>query len=433
MLCPMRLLTVSEPARRNWERGWLALLTLILFIRFTINFTRHPPFLMDFEVYRGVALTLLRGDAAMLYHPATSEAMVFKYAPVWALGWLPLGLLSNHLGAILGSALTVLWITLTLWLGGRLCRRYGLRYPALAPAAALLLVTRFLNEEFLNGQTNSLWGFLTMGAVYALSLNRRWLGSLALALAISLKLPTLIFLPYLLIRRQWDALWRTVGLLLLINFVGAWLLTPQHPFLLFGDWFRVLASSGPSRAFEIGSQSFLALLGRFLTDDGYQLNLLHLSRSSVVVIAGIAQAALFGLVCLPVPRPVQPLRFLLDAAILMVFMALFSPTCWLATYCVLLCPILVAHALLVTRWSATSRNPILIAAALVAVACSTFTHYKFWRMIGITAIATEKYTYLVVMMAPWFALGLAAFLIGQRFLATSLPPSTRTGGAPRST
>ena len=116
-------------------------MALVFLIRFPVHFALSPPYLMDFEVYRAVAVRLAQGGGAALYSPATDVVMVFKYAPCWAIAWIPLAWLSSYAGSILWLTLTVLWLILACWGALRLCERAGLPSPGwIAPLAVSVLV-----------------------------------------------------------------------------------------------------------------------------------------------------------------------------------------------------------------------------------------------------------------------------------------------------
>ncbi len=400
----------------RWELVALALLAVILLVRYSVNFLLDPPFFMDFEVYRATGLRVLQGQAEQLYAPTYSDQMLFKYAPVWALWWAPFGLLSSHDGGVLWSVLSAGCLVLTCWLAARLCRSYGLRVPWAAPFIAALFVSRPLNEEFPNGQVDTLWGLLIVASLWAVIRRDRWVAAGALALAISLKLPAALLLLYFLARRQLEVVWRTCVIGLLLNGVAALLLAPHHPWGLAVAWVDVLRASGPDRAFEIGSQSLLALFARYLTNDGYPLHVLSLPRSVVVPLALAVEMGLFA--CLlrgRRPTPSHP-AWLFDTAAVTVMMVLFSPTCWLPTYTLLAFPCVVAVATAYTRAWRTLRDPGASALLFLTLLGTLFTHRKAWHLVGIRAIGNEEYVFLVIMTLPWCALALVGYLWRQRAL-----------------
>ena len=414
----MAAMARSSPRQPGQPLEWaaLALIGAILFIRFPFVFLRHPPYLMDFEVYRATALRVLHHDAAHLYAPVYSSQALFKYAPVWAWVSAPFGWLSDHAGGVAWSTISVLCFVLTLWLGNRLCRRQGLAAWAAAPLLVPLLMARFLIEEFLNGQADALLGLLLVGALDGVSRKRWWWASAAVALAISLKLPAALLLIYFALRRAWPVAGRTVVCFLAINLAGALWLNPSNPFGVFRAWFDVLRASGADRAFEIGSQSFVALLSRFLTNDGYHLNLLALSRSTVVWIAVALQAAAVLALALRPGSRLGERRLVIDGALVAGMAVVFSPTCWLATYTLLAFPLLVAIALFCTQPHRICRDWLSAALMIATVALSWFMQKKAWWMLGIRRIGQEEYTYEVAMIAPWMALALLGFLWRQRQL-----------------
>ena len=84
--------------------------------------------------------------------------------------------------------------------------------------------------------------------------------------------------------------------LLLLNGTAAILLLPHAPGQLFAGWFETLRSSGPDRAFEIGNQSMLAMMGRLLRHDGFGLNVAALDHAAVFGITALLQLAIFAVI-----------------------------------------------------------------------------------------------------------------------------------------
>ena len=397
---------------------WLIGLGFVLLVRFPGNFLLHPPFLMDFDLFHTIAQRVVGHDAIHLYDSANTQQALFKYAPCWALFFAPLGWFSSHAGAVLWSSLTVAWLLLACGVSDRLSRILGLHPPRFLAILVVLILVRPITSEFLLGQTNVLWGLLVASAWLCHMTKRPWCSAISLALAISLKLPALIVLVYLMLRGQWPSTARTVVSVVLMNALAAWLLVPHDPGYLFVSWARVLLISGPDRAFEIGNQSFLALTGRFTRQDGYGFNLLMLPDPIVMILAVVLQLVLFGSLFVPHARRLPgPTRDLLDGALLMVWMVLFSPTCWIATYSALLPPLFIVLAVLNERPRITWWRSAPLAAGVMATGIlSAFTHSNLWRFLGIHHIKGESYAYLVVMIFPWMGLALAWSLWHQRQL-----------------
>jgi hypothetical protein len=440
--------------RVPWDALALAGTAAVLLARFPLRFLRRPPYQMDFEVFRATALRVLDGQAHLLYAPTTSAQALFKYAPVWALGMLPAGMLPAHAAAVAWGLASVACLMATCWLAAAMCRRAGVRMPAAAAPLMVLLLTRPLTEEFMNGQVDTLWGALMAAAIAGVAWGRPWLAASALALAASLKLPALIVVAYLAVRGRavrggWGVVWRAAVVGVAVNVAAAVVLRPSAPWSVFAEWLAVLRDSAPDRAFEIGSQSLLALVARLVTDDGYPLHVARLSRGSAGLITLALEAALFAWLVWPrrgaarseptagaqpavdsrrgnltradtagrshSPAPEHAsLRWLVDAAALVVMAVLFSPTCWLLTYTQLALPWLVAIALAWTRRRALWRDPASLLSLTLAVVAALLAHNTPWRWMGIDRIAQEQYVFLVVMTLPWMGLALLVFLLRQR-------------------
>jgi len=156
----MHVYTTAHPVRRIFESptAWLTGLGIVLCLRFPLNFVVYPPFLMDFEVFRTVAVRVLQGDSLHLYEATGTAPMMFKYAPCWALLFAPFGWLSSHAGAVVWAFLGVAWLLMTCQLTHQLCQALGLRPISWLAAAVVLLLARPILEEFLQGQSNLFGG-----------------------------------------------------------------------------------------------------------------------------------------------------------------------------------------------------------------------------------------------------------------------------------
>ena len=415
MTGPLRFLSTRA------DRRLLACLILVavgLLVRFPIKYGLGQPFLMDYNVYRFAAELIRTDQGVQLYDAAYHEGMLFRYAPIWALLWTPLlGYVSTHAGAVLWSVATVLWIVITLWCAVRIGDATGRPMPWWAPAASVILLLRPLMGEFGNGQADLWWAGMTGLFVYFEVIGRRWTAALCLAMSIALKLTSVIFLPYVLVAGRWRTLLRTGVCLGIVLVGGSWLTDPHHhPLILLGRWVDSLAVLTPQLSFRIGDQSFLACLARFLTDDGYGLNLVSLSRSAVIGLALALETALFALVLLPRRRFQDPQRFTVDAAMLMLLMVLASPSGWMTTYTVMLLPLCFAVGESARTLRDRPVDALSVALGILAGLFSLLTHSKVWKAVGLPTWRTESYVFLVFMITPLLGLSLFAFLWRRRQL-----------------
>lgn len=402
----------------RWETASLWLLAIIFTIRFPVKFALESSYLMDFNVYRFAAELVRTGQGPQLYQLVHSPGMFFKYAPIWAFLWSPLAYLSTHEGLVLWCLLNVGWLILTLWLASRILTLVGFQPPWWTSIAAVLVLVRAFAQEFGNGQVNLCWGCLLTLSVYNDLRGRPWRAASMLALAILLKLPAALFLLYALLVGRWPLLRRTVVALAILLLVGAIGVSPSQPLPLLVDWMRCLFTTTPGVAFRIADQSLFALAARFLTSDGYHLNVVSLSRSLAIAVAFVVNLLLLCAIVLPARRHRrEPMRLVFDSAMLMALMILASPAAWLASYSALVFPVFAAAALIAERNWWRQRDVTIPALALAAGLFSFFTHNKFWKAIGIPYWRGEGYVFLVFMMLPWFGLALLGLLWRQRQLA----------------
>jgi hypothetical protein len=423
---------------KELHRVALACLGLALAIRYPIKFSFEAPFLMDFNVYYLTAKRVLAGAGTQLYTLIGSDDMYFKYGPIWALLWAPIGWMPPQPAAVLWTALNVAWLLATAWWANRILARAHLPAPWWAPVAATLLLVRPLGEEFGNGQANLWWAGLVTLSLYRTLSGQPWRAALALALAILLKLPAAIFLLYALWARQWASLFRTVTWLIVIALLGAFGIDSHHPGRILADWMQCLVTTTGGVALRVGDQSLNALFARFLTADGYGLNVLTLTPRDVFMVTAAADLLLLSAVAIPSPSTrAHPPRLVIDTALLMILMVLASPAAWLATYDALFFPAMVSLTLV---RDSMHRRHIPVASGLCAAAaglCSALTHKTLWRALGVLSWKSEEYIYLVLMILPLFGLSLWGLLWHQRAMAirgwlTKFPAAAGVRGTSRS-
>jgi hypothetical protein len=409
----MRALPFRE---KHWlEWSCIAVIGLVLLIRFPGKFLLEKPFLIDFEVYQFAAHLIITGQSHLLYEATYSPGMHFKYAPIWAILWSPLAWLSNLHGAILWSVLNVGWVILTCWVSGRIARHVGFASFWWAPAAAVLLLSRPLIGEFSNGQADLWWAGLVVLFIFWELTGRHGLAACALALSVLLKLPSALFLVYAAFHRR-SLCWSTGLWFASLLVVGTLFPTPE-PFQLVFAWVHRLAVMGPTYVLQIGDQSLLALLGRLLSNDGYGLNVAALPRPVLVALALIANVALVAMVVTPRTGWIPSTRrFALDAAMLMILMVLSSPSAWTATYVAFLFPLIMALVVGARTIRSCRTSPCTLVLVILVGAFSLMTHSTFWKSIGVRSWRNESYVFLVFMALPLLGLGLLAFLWRQRSL-----------------
>jgi len=154
----------------------------------------------DFDVSREFGRRFLAGE------PLYAGGLHYPYMPAAAMSFAPLALLPPTLGLALRYALALL----SLWAITRLLAVFVRdRCPALAAADAklaalpLLLASHYLVRDLDDGGPHIILLALAVGGVAALRHNRESLAAAAFGCIAAMKAPYALFLPYFLWKRRW--------------------------------------------------------------------------------------------------------------------------------------------------------------------------------------------------------------------------------------
>ena len=400
----------------------LASIFIFLFIRFilpAIGMYSHINTMMwfdDFKVYHFAAQNILNGEIPLSKIYQSSYAgdghLTYKYSPVWLILFLPFGLLPVALATIIWLGLMALCITLSFWLAGKILNYYHISYSPLFYLVTLLFLYRPITEEYRFGQTDSVLLFLILLSLYFyIQTHKKLLSFLLLAIAISLKPPAMIFFLLFFMRKDYKALLWTTFLFLLSNITSCFLLSPTTHIKLLGDWIYALHASGSSLLFDIDEHSLFSLLGRYLSEDVYRINILSLSKPFVIkltlFLGGLLVALTFVL------REYYPASkdfdlFMINFCIL--FMLFFSPNTWLANHSMLILPVLLAITSL--KIILPHFRFFLFPPLMMWITAYAFTHKKTWRIIGHATHQGEQYVTTIFKVWSLFSLTLFILLIG---------------------
>lgn len=193
---------------RNTNFG-LIILAIICILFMFAEIINHRFWLSDFEVYYKAADRILHSQN--LYRISADAYYVFKYSPTSAIYFIPFIIFPFAI------AKYVYWLFLTsiIVIGFYLCIK--ILKPSLFTnqnvksintitlLATLFLAIHFLRELHL-GQVNYLLLFLYIVALYFYKKQKRTVFSLILAISIFIKPFTLIFIPYLIIKKKYAEL-----------------------------------------------------------------------------------------------------------------------------------------------------------------------------------------------------------------------------------
>jgi alpha-1,2-mannosyltransferase len=238
----------------------------------------------DFNVFHGAATEVIRGGSPYDFN---DNGFMFIYSPFAAMILFPLGLLSVNAAFGVWTSISVLLLEVVIWqvLGaiGTLSRQRRATWLLVTTVAVLPLAPVLAHLAL--GQSNLALLFLVLGDLIRRSGRTRGVG---VGIAAGVKLTALIFIPYLLVTRQF----RTAAVVT-ATFAGTVLVGfAVLPAASLGYWRGAFADT--TRMLPNGAGSFNAsLLGLFTPPPQYQVNnpLLWLSICAVVGIAGLAIAA----------------------------------------------------------------------------------------------------------------------------------------------
>jgi hypothetical protein len=199
--------TIKKYYHEKWFIG-LIILFSVMSIYALLEVKNHRFGLCDFEVYYKAGGRMLHGEN--LYRPIEDGFYHYKYSPVAAVYFIPFSVLSY----------TVAKIAYWLFLSSLVCLGFYLLLKILEPKfeqrtdhrltnnffllAALILVVHIARELEL-GQVNHLLLVCYIGILWLLSNKRGIAAGIIAGASIFLKPFGLIFLPWLLLRREWKA------------------------------------------------------------------------------------------------------------------------------------------------------------------------------------------------------------------------------------
>jgi Glycosyltransferase family 87 len=237
---------------------------------------------VDFPVYHYAARTMLSRSGPM-YGPQSGIGwpQVYRYPPLFLVLFIPFALLPLRLAAILWAALK--FAVLALLVRGLFSRLriygHGFQFLSLLPALPYLAVEfHYGNAQF--------FIFALVAAAFLLLERRPILAAFALALAISIKVWPLFFVPYLLARKRAAVAVLAVALTVILTLFPAGYFGWRTNASLLHQWadqeLGVASTAGEPGLVGFPSQSLHSVLMRFfaslnyaeLTDSNYpKLNL----------------------------------------------------------------------------------------------------------------------------------------------------------------
>jgi len=342
---------------------------------------------MDFRVYHYGARGVFDGTRPV-YGPTSGLGwpMHYRYPPFFLLLFAPLAALPLGWGAAVWVILKMMvLVELLRAMLKRLKGKFGGQTPISATQeigvcppnfpfflSTCLLIIPYLIEEFRYGNAQ-FFVFALTAASLLLARERPALSAGSLALAISVKVWPIFFVPHLAARRDWKVVSRTLGFVALLALLPSFYFGFRGNLNLLGQWFSQewQTQLGSSEVW-FPNQSLRGVLMRYLTvidysqvpDSNYQQ--IHfaaldpeLVRAVWLIVAAVAYIGLLGIAARR-----RHTQGWLEHGLAFCFLALLEPFTQKYALAVLLWPALIAGSLL-TKGSV--RVLIYISTALVLI------------------------------------------------------------------
>jgi len=223
----------------------------------------HP---MDFRVYHYGARGVFDGTRPV-YGAASGLGwpMHYRYPPLFLLLFAPLAALPLGWGAAIWVTLKI--IVLIVLLRVMRCRLQpaGARSPSWSFCIVFLFITPYLVEEFRYGNAQFFVVALTAASLLV-ARERPVLSAASLALAVCVKVWPVFFVPYLVVRRDWQVVAYTLGFVVFLTLLPSFYFGFHDNLNLLGQWFSQESQTQlGSREIWFPNQSLRGVLMRYLT------------------------------------------------------------------------------------------------------------------------------------------------------------------------
>ena len=269
----------------------------------------------------------------------------YKYSPAFAIFMIPLSNLHKHISVPIWYLFVFIFFVSSIYFTKKILIADNQK-KALSRTfyfLGILMSLRFLLSVVQRVQSDCLVLILLSLFMLALFLKRDALAGISLASAAMVKLTPLIFLPYLVWKKRFKALWAWGAAVLFYVFVPALYVGWARNLEYLKNWLMVHQKNPPDYILWYKNQSLLSALSRFLTKDS-QVGILNLDSRGVFIIFIILAAVLFGLIFFCTRKAKSEnsgFSYLVEFSSVLICMILFSPLAWKHTFVHLIIPHLV--------------------------------------------------------------------------------------------
>jgi len=295
-------------------RGRLALVGLLIALALWVFAYKAGPKMPDFEVYWRAAARAAQAEP--LYRESDGH-FVFKYLPAFAVLAIPIGflpLLASKFVWFFGSiALLVALVRMAVTLPVE--RRKPLRWLVIVTVVSLL---KFYGHELVLGQVNILFAVIATGAFLAMKARREVTAGALFDLAIVIKPYAVLFVPWLIARRQLPSIASACAGLAVVLLLPATIYGWNGNIDLHREWWRTVTET---TAPNLSIYDNVSVAGMFYRWVGPGELSARLAYGSGLVLLGVAALVFFLRRGIAFPEGVE-------GALLLTLMPLLSPQGW---------------------------------------------------------------------------------------------------------
>jgi hypothetical protein len=295
-------------------RGKLALTGLLIALALWVFVYKAGPKMPDFEVYWKAASRAAQAEP--LYRESDGH-FVFKYLPAFAVLTVPIGLLpllpAKFVWFFSSIALLVALVTMAVNLPVE--RRKPLRWLVIVTVVSLL---KFYAHELVLGQVNILFAVVATGAFLAMKAKREVTAGALVVLAIVIKPYAVLFVPWLVARRQLPSIASACAGLALVLVLPAAIYGWDGNVSLHREWWRTVTET---TAPNLSIYDNVSVAGMFYRWVGPGELSARLAYSAGVVLLGVAALVFLFRRGVPFPEGIE-------GALLLTLMPLLSPQGW---------------------------------------------------------------------------------------------------------
>jgi hypothetical protein len=295
-------------------RGQVALTALFAALAIWVFVYKAAPKMPDFEVYWKAASRAALAEP--LYRDSDGH-FVFKYLPAFAVLAIPLAGVGRDTAEIAWFASSVILLVLLVTLAIRLPaeQRKTVRWLA---TATVVIFAKFYAHELVLGQVNILFAVVAVAMLLSIKHGRELAAGALVALAIVIKPYAVLFLPWLVARRQLASIASSALGLVIVLLLPAAMYGWGGNIALHQEWWRTVTETTAPNLSVYDNVSLAAMFFRWAGPGELSARLAYGGAAVLLVVAAIV---FFWRRGITFPEG-------LEGAVLLTLMPLLSPQGW---------------------------------------------------------------------------------------------------------